>query len=71
MLLATLTSRERDTLEMICDGYTQAEIAEELGIGREGVAQRMIAIRTKLQARNTTHAAVLAIRSGLIERQAA
>lgn len=69
-LLRDLTERERDILELVCDGFTNHEIADELGVGTGGVMKSLQAAFTKLQARNRAHAAALAIRAGIIERAA-
>lgn len=61
-------------LELICDGYTNTEIAEELGYGGTWAPQTVGRVSSnialKLKARNRAHAVALAIRSGLIEAAA-
>ncbi|MFE5582526.1 LuxR C-terminal-related transcriptional regulator [Kitasatospora sp. NPDC056531] len=59
-----LTAAEIEALALTADGYTSHQIAHRLGITRSAVLDRTAAARTKLRARTTTHAVVLAYRTG-------
>lgn len=59
-----LTDREREVLAAVAEGLTNHEIAEKLFIGFSTVKTHLDHARTKLGARNTTHAAILALRAG-------
>lgn len=70
LVLSALTERERDVLEMLCDGWNYVEIAETCGVSVPAIRERASRVLTKLQARNKTHAVALAIRGGIIEAAA-
>ncbi len=59
---STLTPREREVLDLVADGRTNAQIAAELGIGRETVKSHVARMLHKLGAEHRTQAAVLALR---------
>jgi DNA-binding CsgD family transcriptional regulator len=59
---AALTPREREVLDLIADGRTNAQIAAELGIGRETVKSHVGRVLHKLGVEHRTQAAVLALR---------
>lgn len=61
----TLTDREREVLRLLCRGRTNAEIATELFLGRETVKTHVSAVLAKLDARDRTHAVVIAYDHGL------
>ena len=62
-----LTSREQDIIELAADGYTNAQIVTNLGISFSTVRTHINNILTKFQARNMTHACVLALHMGLLD----
>jgi two-component system NarL family response regulator len=66
-LIEPLTSRERDVLRLIVDGWTNPEIASALGIGKGTVKSHVQRIIAKLDAIDRTQAAVRAIQLGLID----
>jgi DNA-binding CsgD family transcriptional regulator len=59
-----LTPGEIDALRLAADGYTSQQTARRLGLSREAVLTRTASARTKLGARSTTHAVVLAHQTG-------
>jgi two-component system, NarL family, response regulator LiaR len=64
--LEPLTPREHQALSMIADGKTNKEIAQKLEISPETVKKMVQNVIAKLQASDRTHAAVLALRAGMI-----
>lgn len=61
-----LTERERDVLELLAQGRSNAEIGEELSISVPTVKRHLSHLLFKLQASNRTEAAVEAVRRGLL-----
>ncbi|MGF1515054.1 MAG: response regulator [Elainellaceae cyanobacterium] len=61
-----LTERELEVLELIVDGYSNADIAKELYITIGTVKTHVRNILSKLSAADRTQAAVRALRSGLV-----
>jgi DNA-binding CsgD family transcriptional regulator len=61
-----LTERERDVLQLVCDGSTNAEIAAELFISPRTVDHHVSAILTKLGAPSRNDAAAHALQLGLV-----
>jgi len=64
-----LTRREQEILALIADGKTNQEIAEMLYIAPGTVRVHVHAILQKLDVRDRTQAAVLAIQKNLIDQQ--
>ena len=64
---AALTGRELEILQLIVDGYSNAAIADHLFISLGTVKTHVRNILNKLSADDRTQAAVLALRSGLID----
>ncbi|WP_168733200.1 response regulator [Thalassobius vesicularis] len=60
-----LTPRERSVLRSLCNGNTNKEIAREEEISEVTVKMHLRAICKKLDARNRTHAALIARELGL------
>jgi two-component system, NarL family, response regulator LiaR len=61
-----LSPRETQILQLIADGTSNAEIAVQLSIGLGTVKGHIRDIMEKLSASDRTHAAVIALRRGLI-----
>jgi DNA-binding NarL/FixJ family response regulator len=62
-----LAAREREVAELIVEGLTNQEIAEQLQIACGTAGQYVKSIIAKLGARNRTHAAVLLVRCVKLE----
>jgi len=62
----TLSPREGEVLALIANGYSNREIAEELGIALNTVKNHLRSILSKLGAKNRAHAAAYAVRHGLV-----
>ena len=62
--LASLTPRERDVLDLVCDGASNAEVAVALDTGERTVKSHVSAILAKLGARDRAGAIVMAHRAG-------
>lgn len=58
--VSSLTSRERDVLRLVIDGLTNRAIAEQLSVSTETVKSHVHHIMQKMNAKDRTHAAVLA-----------
>jgi non-specific serine/threonine protein kinase len=61
-----LTERERDVLRLLVRGWSDKEIAAELGVGRRTVSSHVAAIRAKLDAPSRSAATAIAVRDRLV-----
>ncbi len=61
-----LTRREREVLDLICAGHTNAEIAERLFISAKTVDHHVSAVLAKLDVPSREIAATQAARLGLV-----
>ena len=61
-----LSGREIEVLAVMADGWHRAEAGALLCITEDTIKSHLEHIRAKLDARNTTHAVVIALRRGLI-----
>ena len=61
-----LTERERQVLELLAEGCSNAEIAAQLSVSVPTVKRHLSHLLVKLQASNRTQAAVEAVRRGLL-----
>jgi DNA-binding NarL/FixJ family response regulator len=64
--LAELTARERDVLELVAQGLSNAEIADALTLERTTVKTHVQRILTKLDVRNRVEVVIAAYEWGLI-----
>jgi DNA-binding NarL/FixJ family response regulator len=63
----TLTSRQREILQMLADGMHTDAVARKLGLSTETVRTHTKRILAKLEAGTRTQAVAIGIRNGLIE----
>jgi len=68
--LSRLTDRERDVLARVARGMTNQQIASDLIMSLSTVKTHLQSIFRKLELPSRTEAAVLAVREGLLERDA-
>ncbi len=61
-----LTDREMEVLELISQGHANKEIAARLAISEEAVKSRVKNILAKLRANDRTHAAMIAVKRGML-----
>jgi DNA-binding NarL/FixJ family response regulator len=62
-----LTEREMNVLQLICHGYSNAEIAQQLHLAPGTVRNYVSAILQKLDVEDRTQAAVVAYQRGLVK----
>jgi len=61
-----LTAREREILQLLADGMSNADVAGKLFISQETVKSHVRHILTKLEADTRTHAVAIALRDAII-----
>jgi DNA-binding NarL/FixJ family response regulator len=62
-----LTAREREILQLLADGMSNADVAGKLFISQETVKSHVRHILTKLEADTRTHAVAIALRDAIID----
>lgn len=62
-----LTEREEEVLELICKGYSNAEIGKYLGVSIRTVDGHRARLLEKTGAKNSPHLVMYAIKNGLIK----
>ena len=62
-----LTQREREILQLLADGMSNADVAAKLFISQETVKSHVRHILTKLEADTRTHAVAIALREAIID----
>ena len=62
-----LTTREREILQLLADGMSNADVAAKLFISQETVKSHVRHILAKLEADTRTHAVAIALREAIIE----
>ncbi len=62
-----LTAREREILQLLADGMSNADVAEKLFISQETVKSHVRHILAKLEADTRTHAVAIALREAIID----
>jgi DNA-binding NarL/FixJ family response regulator len=65
-LLAQLTPRERELLQLLAEGLDDAAMAERLGISPKTVGNHMVHVLDKLGVHSRLQALVLAVHHGLV-----
>ena len=62
-----LTGREREILQLLADGMSNADVAQRLFISQETVKSHVRHILSKLEADTRTHAVAIALRESIID----
>jgi two-component system response regulator DegU len=61
-----ITRREEEVLQLIADGCSTPEVAEQMYISQKTVKNHLASIYQKLDARDRTQAVLQAVRMGII-----
>jgi len=64
---AALTAREREVLQLVGEGFTNQEIADQLNLSVKTVQTHRAAVMEKLGLRDVTHLVRYAVRRGLVD----
>jgi LuxR family transcriptional regulator, transcriptional regulator of spore coat protein len=65
-----LTARENQVLELVANGLSAKEVAQEIDIAPRTVERHIENVRLKIRARNRTHMVTLAMELGLLRLEA-
>lgn len=63
-----LSPRQLECLRLVADGYSYAQIAEQLDLGKPTINGYVHEIRRQLGARTTAHAVAIGYRTGLLSQ---
>lgn len=63
---SSLSNREQEVLELVAEGLTNKEIARKLYISEITARNHVISLLAKLNAKDRTEAAIIAVRRGLV-----
>ncbi len=66
-LYETLTSREREVLQLVAEGNTNQEVGRLLGVSIKTVQTHRAAVMEKLGLRDVTHLVRYAVRRGIVD----
>jgi two-component system response regulator DegU len=61
-----ISQREEEVLQLIADGCSTPEVAEQLFISQKTVKNHLASIYQKLEARDRTQAVLQAVRMGIV-----
>jgi LuxR family transcriptional regulator, transcriptional regulator of spore coat protein len=61
-----LTTREHQVLQLVAQGLSAKEVAQEIDIAPRTVERHIENVRLKIRARNRTHMVTLAVELGLL-----
>jgi LuxR family transcriptional regulator, transcriptional regulator of spore coat protein len=61
-----LTAREQQVLELVAQGFSAKEVAQEIDIAPRTVERHIENVRLKTRARNRTHMVTLALEFGIL-----
>ncbi|CAM5576071.1 DNA-binding response regulator OS=Kitasatospora aureofaciens OX=1894 GN=GCM10010502_57270 PE=4 SV=1 [Kitasatospora aureofaciens] len=64
-----LTTREVDVLSAVADGLSNVEIGRRLVIAEATVKTHLLRVFAKLDVRDRTHAVVVALERGLLDKR--
>lgn len=62
-----VTPREKEILHLVAEGQLFKSIAHSLGLSVKTIDKHMDNVRTRNNAKTTTHAVVMAIKAGLVK----
>jgi DNA-binding NarL/FixJ family response regulator len=62
-----LSGREREVLQLVAEGWTNQDIANQLGLSIKTVQSHRAAVMDKLELRDVTHLVRYAVRHGLVD----
>lgn len=64
-----LSDREKEVLKLICNGYSNQEIANDLGLSSHTIDAHRKKLLSKIGAKNTASMIMMSIRDGLIDME--